>query len=277
MRSIHNRSASISARTVFMRLAVLLAVIAMLAALFPGCSAVSLSGAWHNEDLQQVLRFHDDGTVVIRTAEGDFEAKYIFDGKTGQGMVSLDDQALTLQLAGDDLVLSDKGVESTFVRGEMDIQVAAASPSQEQSQAPSPTPEPSATVSAEASPSPSNAPPTPKPSASISVSKPSIKPIASKLPKISGLISGDIINKLVGSIVGSWVWQDDSDVVLTLKSDKSFVLKMAGQPTQATGTYKYNATTKTGQLDSDPPASDMSFTVDGDTMTWHDGKVFKRK
>lgn len=244
----------------------------------------SLSGPWHNEDLCQLLRFHEDETVVIRTPYGDFEAVYVFDKGSGKGVITLNGEAINFSLEGDSLLLSWGDVETAFVRGDMEVLpvIAEATP------AATPAPETTATLAAKPTPTPTptatpapTATPTAVPTATpVDESAPSwsfgvfpsisLGPIATLPPGTSFgvIIPGDIFGGVVGnSIVGDWYYTQDDAYVLTFDSEGGCALSNAGFG--IAGSYTYNKITAVGEIDI--MGSPIPFSVSGDTLTWEDG------
>lgn len=95
----------------------LLIVVAVVLLLTLG-KEIPLLGAWHNEELNQVLHFHEDGTVVIRTSTGDYETTYLFNQSQSKGVIISDDKSILFKLERDSLVLALDGAETTFARGD---------------------------------------------------------------------------------------------------------------------------------------------------------------
>ena len=109
-------------------------------------------GVWHNEELQQVLRFHDDGTVVIRSSYGDFEADYLLDKGGKHGVITLNGTAIPFALEGDSLILTSGGEETTFQPGNMEIALLTPSPVATAAETASAVPEASPTTAAAPTP-----------------------------------------------------------------------------------------------------------------------------
>jgi hypothetical protein len=271
--------------------ALVLACSLILCLTLSGCAkAVTPAGPWHNDELGQLLRFHDDGTVVIRTPYGDSEATWIFDKDGKQGVITLKGEAIGFVLDGDSLLLTWGEVQTTFVSGDMEVVAAIAEATPISTPTPAVSLEPSATPAPTATPTPTETPaPTATPSASSSAPKwsfgafpdLSFVPIATPTPLLSvnphlssGLyIPGDILGSLTGSIVGKWYYTGDDDFVLTFLDDDEFTLTYKG--TGITGTYIYNKSARTGTLVTSGQALD--FEVNGDLLTLTSGETFKRE
>ncbi|MEA4971422.1 MAG: DUF5640 domain-containing protein [Candidatus Pelethousia sp.] len=258
----------------------------------------SLTGPWHNEGLGQLLRFHEDETVVIRTPHGDFEAAYVFDQEDGRGVIIFNEEAISFTIEGEELLLTWSGVQTTFVRGEMEVVAAIAeatpavtapttiTPSLEVTpEASTSVPLPSASPTATSSAAPTTAPsaaPTTAPSAVPSASPTptplpsSLGPFFTPLPQISAkpVIPGDIIGNLSIPIVGVWINPDDSEYTLTFDDNGKYVLTTSGS--DMSGDYTYDKATGKGDLDW-LLGMRFGFTVSGNTLTLQDGSTYERK
>jgi|GEM_PF-3560960 len=264
---------------------------ALLLVLLPRGSKVA--GAWHNKELEQVLRFHDDNTVVIRTSAGDFEAEYLLDKGGDKGVITLNGTAITFTVGDDDLLLTSNGVGTHFSPGDMEITAATAvlsanTPSPAPTAAPSeaaaagnadtpePTPTPTHTPTAAPADTPEPAEDTPEPAEDTpEPGDTEIDP--GMLPGLGdGILRGDVLGGLfLQSVVGEWRNSENSTYVLTFDADGGYeATTLLGL--HFTGTYTFGSTTGEGVI-THSGGSTTNFTVDGDTMTWEDGSVFLRE
>lgn len=246
----------------------------------------SLTGPWHNEELGQLLRFHEDETVVIRTPHGDFEAAYVFDQEDGIGVIIFNEEAIGFTIEGEELLLTWSGVQTAFVRGEMEVVAAIAEATLEVTASAAIAPPLEATPEASiTAPLPSAAPttapsavPTTVPSASPTPTPlpSSLGPFFTPLPQISvkPVIPGDIIGNLSIPIVGVWINPDDSEYTLTFDDNGKYVLTTSGS--DMSGDYTYDKATGKGDLDW-LLGMRFGFTVSGNTLTLQDGSTYERK
>ncbi len=277
---------------------VLLALVTLIVLLLRGSNPAQ--GVWHNEELQEVLRFHDDGTVVIRTSYGDYEADYLLDKGGKRGVITLNGIAIPFALEGDALILTSNGEETRFQPGNMEIalltssptasaaETATATPTDTPASPGAPTPTLAPAVTATPKPTPS-ATPTPAPTATPTATATSgvtfgpfpsfslgpfitLSPSVIK-PDLSGLIKGDIIGKIVTQkVVGTWLYTVDNDYVLTFASTGDYTVSYHGMG--LAGTYTFSTLTGEGELHHG--SDTIPFTVSGDTLTWDDGTAFTR-
>jgi hypothetical protein len=252
-----------------------------------GCGKASTPiGSWHNEELSQLLRFHEDGTVVIRTTGGDTEATYIYDKDGKQGVITLNGQSIGFTLDGGSLTLKLGDIQTVFVPGDMEI--AAASPEA----TPASTPTPEAATSAPAATPTATPAPTATPEAS-SAFGPSISlghfpdfsfmPLATDTPTVSAgsasslhvVIPGNILGNLANPLSGEWYYTEDNSYVLTFDGNGEFTFAQGSSG--ISGAYTYDSSTHSGVLTLNfYNISDVSFSVDGDTLTWETGETFVR-
>jgi len=179
-----------------------------------------LTGPWHNETLNQLLRFHDDQTVVIHTQSGVSEGSYVFDAKNGTGIITKDGQSLTFMLSGDTLLVYDGGAENEFFRGDMEIVPAfaeatpsatpAATPPESPSVPPAMTPTAAPPTEPPAEPSSTPKPPaSPSPTSTITLAPPAVSaptPTPSGIVVSQGPLQPSSVPSLVltVSVVGTW-------------------------------------------------------------------------
>jgi len=258
--------------------------------------ASSIQGVWHNEELQQVLRFHGDGTVVIRSPYGDFEADYLLEKGGKKGVITLNGTAIEFALKDDGLLLWSGGESTRFDPGDMEISQYTPMPAATTPAADSPVPEAAPTPSAvtptlapvvTATPIPTPAPtPTAAPTAT-STSSVTFGPLPSFTfgplitlapsvirPDLSGILSSDIIGKLVTQkVVGNWLYTEDNDYVLTFGNTGDYTVSYHGLG--LAGTYTFSNVTGEGELHYG--SDTIPFTVSGDSLTWDDGTAFVRE
>lgn len=248
-----------------------------------------LTGPWHSETLNQLLRFHDDQTVVIHTQNGVSEGSYVFDAKNGTGMITKGGQSLAFTLSGDTLLLYDGGAESEFVRGDMKIVPAFAEATPSASPAATPPESPSASPAVTPTATPTEAPPTtppstPKPPASPSptstitlappaVSAPTPTPsgvVVSQVPQPSSVLS----LVLAVPVVGTWSRTDKPGEKLEFRDDGT--VRHTIPPVTFGGEYEYDKTAREGTLYI--AEREIKFKVSVDKkLTLEDGKVFERE
>lgn len=235
-----------------------------------------LAGAWHNEEMNQLLRFHEDGTVMVRTSSGDFEADYLLDKGGERGVITLNGTAISFTVSEDSLLLTSNGLESHYSRGEMDVVQATATPtaaptptetvSNNSSQngtvtaAPADTPTPVDTVT----PVPPDDPPD---SDGNDLVPYAATPIV--LPD-SDIISGLTQNEMIGT----WVNTESSGYILEFESDWSFSATVYRRT--FTGTYTFNSTTGSGTM-TYSDGSVYQFGMSDDMINRDDGKAFVRE
>lgn len=229
-----------------------------------------LTGAWHNEELNQLLRFHDDGTVVVRTSAGDYEADFLLDKGGDRGIITLNGTAISFSLSDDSLLLTSNGLETYFSRGEMNVVQATATPTatvpdvsiqnDTATAAPTITPTPVATV-------------TPEPDEEEPVTEdPGIPPYIQ--PDVFVTPAVDILDALIHSgVVGTWVNTENSSYTLEFESDGSFSATVLRRT--FTGTYTFDSATGAGDM-TYSDGSVLHFEMSDDTLTREDGKVFSR-
>ena len=277
---------------------ILLTCCLLLGLAFTGCSAsASPVGAWHNEELGQLLRFHDDGTVVIRTPYGDSEASYVYDKDGQQGVITYSGQAIGFTLDGDDMQVTWGEVQTAFVRGDMEIVAAVAEITVSDAEAPVSTPSPDA-APATPTPAPTDTPaPTATPDASAESSSPSwtLGPLASfsfvplatptptpvlSLSPITSahiVVPGNIFGTLTNPLAGNWYYTEDNSYILTFDGEGSFTVMQGSDG--LSGTYTYDSATGTGELTIHLgyTSAEIAFTVDDDVLVWNDGTTFVRE
>lgn len=262
--------------------AVFVLLLSALAVLLLG-GVASVEGPWHSEELQQALRFHDDGTVVVRTPAGDFEGNYVYDNKAAQGIITLKGEAISFAVVKDVLTLTWGGVTSTFGQGDMDIALVTPSPTP----APTPSPTPDGSVPADATATPevaSSATPSAAPSVTPAFSFIPIPLISGLLPlttstptlvlpSFSVVIPGDIFSNITSPVVGTWACRNDPTYKLEFLNDGSFVMYCETEASM-TGTYAYNADTASGSISY--MFYTNHFTIDGDVLTLDGTELYDR-
>ncbi len=241
-------------------LAVVIAAGLLLALTLASCGAAGITGAWHSEELNQALRFHDDGTVVIRTGTGDYEASYIFDTAKNKGVITLKGTALEFTVNGDEMKIKNNGEENVFLKGDMEVAAATAAmteaPSATADEAPTEAPAEAPTDTASEAP------------ASPLVIDPDLLPHVTVRPGIIGSLIGE-------SVVGEWI-QDNHRHKLIFNSDGTLEYQHLSPPfnTEA-GNYGFDTATGEGMAEMGPGGDEYGFTVDGDVMIF-DGNTFSR-
>lgn len=255
---------------------VLTAVIVLLFVFLP--HAEELNGAWHSEQLNQMLRFHDDGTVVVRTSSGDYEADYLLDRTGKRGVITLNGAAISFAVDGDNLLLTNNGLESYFIRGDMEIVPAMSAMS-----VASPTPSPVQTATpatdlpeAEHTPEPMSPPesedtPEPEDATDSDPNWDAIRGAADKVLKPNNDIIGDLV---ASAIIGEWR-TDNTGILIKLKFESTGNFTRVFLMHQSSGTYTYNSTSGNGELLYSDGTS-ATFSVSEDTLTMNDGTVFRR-
>ncbi|MEL7604011.1 MAG: hypothetical protein AAGU77_12725, partial [Bacillota bacterium] len=250
-----------------------------------GCgNAGSLTGPWHNEEFGQLLRFHDDGTVIVRTPYGDTEATWVYDKDKKQGVISLNGEAIGFALDGDTLTLTWGGTQTVFVPGDMEVvaAVAEATPMSTPASTPALTETPAPTATPATTPSASSSGPIWSLGAFPDLS---FVPIATPTPGLSLnpgtslqiVIPGDIIGTLANPLAGNWYYTEDDSYVLTFDGDNGFTVVQGSNG--FSGTYTYDTASHTGVLTIyiGYTSSEIDFSVDGDVMVWEDGTTFIRE
>ena len=236
----------------------------------------SVSGPWHNEEMNQVLRFHEDGTVIVHTPEGISEATYVFETNKGQGVISLNGAAIAFSVQKDSLTLTGAESFSQFVRGDMDIVAAmanatpAATPTETQAPAVTPTSAPSHTPGTTPTPA---ATPTDAPEATSTAAPASPSPHLSVPPALTlkpGIDPEDL-PPLFDSVEGDWYGYG---LTLTFYDDNTYEINF-GSLLNESGDYTYEAVTKEGKLIQS--GGTVKFTVSGDTLTLETGGAFVRQ
>ncbi|OQB21739.1 MAG: hypothetical protein BWY11_02157 [Firmicutes bacterium ADurb.Bin182] len=246
-------------------------------------------GPWHSEELNSQIRFHEDNTVVIRTAYGDTEAEYIFDGKDGKGVITVNGSSVKFALKDDVMIVTDTFGTNEFVRGEHEIITAltesppqitpeetpAASPSSPPAaetpaappategpkDTPSPTPAPEPTPTQEAA--------TPAPSSSPGFIKPGDYEI---IPMSPPFIPGVVLGK---SVLGVWISNDDNSIYMEFFDDGTYVFGKDGNPIRES-TYTYDKSTGEGVIIA-ILGIPISFKVEGNTLTLSGGDAYTRQ
>lgn len=286
MKSCKNHESSVSGRHVLAALSVFL----LLSFSFSvGCAkAATPVGVWHNEELNQLLRFHEDGTVVVRTSLKDTEATWLYDKDGNQGVITLDGQAIAFTLSGDTLTLTWNDVQTAFVSGDMEIVSSSAQVSSSASStsgvtvtpAPTVTPSPSSSYSSSLSLGdfsdlpfiPITIPtlahtPTPGPSATSSAS---ISRIV-----IPGNIFGDLINPLMGT----WYYTEDDSTILIFDGDGVYTVYQG--TSGYADNYTYDSSTGKGMMEVTIffTTNTTYFNVSGNMLYWDygGGYTFIRK
>ena len=274
---------------------VFLALVTLIVLLLRGTNPAQ--GVWHNEELQQVLRFHDDGTVVIRSPYGDFEATYLLDKDGKRGVITLNGTAIPFVLEDDNLVLTSDGEETRFLPGNMEIVPLTPAPAPTTAEtassvpvdtpsAPTPTLAPAVTAAPSPTPTPTTAPTPTAPPTATATSAVTFGPLPSFSlgpfltlapsvinPHLSGLIKGDILGKIVTQkVVGTWLYTGDNDYVLTFANTGDFTIAYHGLG--LAGTYTFAPLTGEGEMQYS--SNTIPFTVSGDSLTWDDGTTFVR-
>ena len=76
-------------------------------------SSDALTGYWSSEELNEVLKFKDNGKIYHYTAEGTEKGSFSFDDKKSEGVITIDGTDYPFTLTEDTVEVEDKG---TFVR-----------------------------------------------------------------------------------------------------------------------------------------------------------------
>jgi len=234
-------------------------------------SGDSLIDSWHNEEYNQLLRFHEDETVVIRTGSGDYEATYLFDEDEDKGVITLNGAAISFTLAGDELTLLKDDVETVFTRGDMAITAEATEevaevaetvtetpePTEEITETPEPTEEVTATPEPTAEPTE-----TPEPTEA----EPSPTSSGSGLPTVI-TVPGNVIGIVASeTVVGTWYKESDPEYYgLVFYNDGTCDATFEGE-VYVSGPYTFSKITGEGAVDF--LGEEAPFTVDGDTLTF---------
>ncbi|NLT96909.1 MAG: hypothetical protein GXW96_01920 [Christensenellaceae bacterium] len=255
---------------------------------------ISLTGPWHSETLDQLLRFHDDRTVVIHTQSGVSEGSYVFDAKTGTGIITKDGQSLAFTLSGDTLLVYDGGAENAFVRGDMEIvpAFAEATPSATPDVTPAATPPespsaaPSEAPAATPTAAPSTAPPSipkppasPNPTSTITLAPPAV---STPTPTPSGVVVSQMpmpssVPSLVltVSVAGTWSRVNNPGEKLEFRDDGT-VRHTIPPSSVFGGEYEYDNTAREGTLYI--AEREIKFKITGtNKLTLEDGTVFERQ
>ena len=253
----------------------LIAAAVVLFLLFTGVASVS--GPWHSDLSNQMLRFHDDGTVVVRTAQGDSEATYVFDKGKGEGVISIGGVAVSFTVAGDRLTLNSIGSGAEFVRGDMEIVPAMAQATPTLTPIPTLTPMPTLTPTSTPAFEPTVAPTlapsvptkTPKPSPA-STPAPSLVPVQPPALTLKPGLDPEDLLPLLDSVEGEWYGYG---LTLTFYDDNTYTIYF-GTMLFESGDYSYEAVSKEGQLIES--GGTVKFTVSGDMLTLETGGTFIR-
>ena len=242
--------------------AVLAGVMLCAAALAAGCtSGLSIVGAWHNEELAQVIEFNEDGTFVFTTGHETYNGIYVYDDKAKQGTLALMGDNVPFVAEEDELTLgNDEGMRTTFERGDMAIAVITPTPAE--SQTPEPTPSATPTATPSAMPSATAAA---TPAASMGLG--TMPPMLTLKPQVS-LIPGDVIGVLIyGEIAGFWRNTTlGSELKVNMDGTFTYTILTITRP----GTFTYDASTNTGEF-TQSGYSPTPFTYDEgtDMLTLH--------
>lgn len=234
-------------------------------------------GAWHNEELKQVLLFEDDNLLDITTVNGTYKATYYFDEESKDGVIIYDSNTISFYLKDDIVYLISPEGEAKYDHGDMKIyaQITTATTSISEESSPFDTmpsfSETSAETSTETSATASD--PT-SASSETPTSTPTATPTPTPFPSIiPGLtINTDIsitVNPLLPilgtSVLGVWDWVDDPTVHFEFYDDDTYRWYIQGFYVSF-GTYEYSIITGEGQVYSDGSGW-TSFSVDGDTLS----------
>jgi hypothetical protein len=203
----------------------LIVIIALLSLPLVACKGtISVTGPWHNETFVQTINFKSDGSVVLKTADGNADGIFVFDEKSGSGTLMLLGETLTFTVKGDLMQLVDKGgTQTEYKRGDMAIAVV--------------TPVSTPVLSA-----------TPLVSAAATPSAPATAPILATLKPGLIIKPGDAIGGLLKSeIVGIWYTGQVTGMTIEYKTDKTYIIKFKNGG-YIPGTYTYNSTTNKGVM-----------------------------
>ena len=133
------------------------AAVAAILLLGGGDTGIPVAGTWYSEDNGDVLRFKDGGRVTLYAPDDDMRGEYEYDQRTGEGVLTLDDEDYDFAVDDDEIDVDDMGV---YERADEDFDiddfldemaeavaaVPADTPVPEITQAPTPTPEPTPVV-----------------------------------------------------------------------------------------------------------------------------------
>lgn len=240
---------------------------------------ISPEGAWHSEETKQMLRFHEDGTVVIHTQNGDDEASYVFDKESGKGQISLNGISIEFTVSKDELVLKSGGVENVFERGELDAGEAGATTAGPVTTTPAAQSQETTTEKTGGEETATTAKPegTEKESASVNTTLPTVttteKESASQQVTFAPgdlvvVKPGDILIGLVGNPIKG-KWQNSVLKSISIIFGDTTYTAFNGVKQTGAGDYEYDKMTGLGYIDYN--GTKKTFKVVQDTLSWDDG------
>lgn len=241
-------------------------------------------GPWHNEELNWQLRFHEDDTVVIRTALGDTEAEYVLDEKDGRGVITVNNSSVQFELKGDSMTVTGEMGTNEFVRGELEIKtVFTEATPQSVSEATPVLPEqtptaPPATAAPEQTPSTTAAPETtasPEPATpGVTLAPGIILPgVSFEIVPISPVIPDFILTGY--TVAGIWIKNEDSSIQYEFFDDNTYIVVKNGEKVME-GPYTYDQATGKGEVTSFFGTT-IAFEVQANTLIFENGNEYTRQ
>jgi len=82
----------------------------------------SIVGVWSNEDTPSVVKFKQNGDVVIYNQNEKFSGTYEYDEKDEEGVIYLDSEDLPFSVSGDEIDIGEAGVFTRVDEEDFDIQ-----------------------------------------------------------------------------------------------------------------------------------------------------------
>lgn len=235
---------------------------------------LSVIGPWYNEGLGQQLRFADEDSVIITTAAGVVEAKYSFDKKSGEGVISINGQGIKFYRKDGSIFLVGGNGETEYSKGELPANVLSTVKMEETTVTTTEATTAATTESVtettasvtETAGSSVTVTPTPTPSATPT---PTITPTVSPTPIAFTMPSYFTINDpflpILGTpVVGTWFRQDDSGAYLNFRDDGK-VEKNFGGLLSVLNPYTYDMYSGEGFILT-AHDGDVAFTVTGDIL-----------
>ncbi len=166
----------------------------------------SIAGLWSSEERAEVLKFKDNGTVYIYSAEDDRKGEYEYDSEDSEGIITVDDSDYGFVIEDDEIDVDNMGIYVREDAEDFDVDEFIENADS------------AAGGAADTTPSQTTAAPTPEPTAPATVTTAAVGTVVDMeivlsfdFGDFSGLYTGDFVNDLPNGY-GSFMSSDSDGV-----------------------------------------------------------------